>query len=373
MLRIVVERSGTVLFDEVFRKSLVSIGRDAANDIVLDDSRVSAQHAVIKSDTEARFRIFDQSSNGTFWEGERIGTLRVEGPTLLTIADEFQVTLIPIQKGGTEQARGIDLTAPTVVDDEIPQLDVGVTAPHLRVDQSQPLGDAELRAISRDGELRAIVFSESVMIGRSSECDLQFLSRDISRRHCTISATSHGFVIHRLSAKNGLTVNDRELGQGESLTLKDGDVIRMCEEEVIFLYPATRPHGKVSMNLPQDAAPNLDVAVVRRGCADGTVTAFDLVGFLGAKTCARFEEEMMRQLRTSRRVMIDLGYLVGLDGSGIASLGRIVKEAEAVNVPIQFIRVTPRVADMLTYSPLNPVLNTHICNSEETAIRRLRS
>jgi anti-anti-sigma regulatory factor len=127
------------------------------------------------------------------------------------------------------------------------------------------------------------------------------------------------------------------------------------------------------MNLPQDAAPNLDVAVVRRGCADGTVTAFDLVGFLGAKTCARFEEEMMRQLRTSRRVMIDLGYLVGLDGSGIASLGRIVKEAEAVNVPIQFIRVTPRVADMLTYSPLNPVLNTHICNSEETAIRRLRA
>ncbi|HEY5609991.1 MAG TPA: STAS domain-containing protein, partial [Thermoanaerobaculia bacterium] len=110
----------------------------------------------------------------------------------------------------------------------------------------------------------------------------------------------------------------------------------------------------------------------RRGCNDPDVTAVDVVGFLGVKTWNKFEEQMLRYVQSSRRLLIDLGYLVGVDGTGLASLGRVVKEAEQLGVSIQVIRLTPRIADVLSYSALKQVLGRYISTSEETAIRRLK-
>ena len=52
-------------------------------------------------------------------------------------------------------------------------------------------------------------------------------------------------------------------------------------------------------------------------------------------------------------------------------MGRVIAKAEESGVRIQFIRVTPKIADLLSYSELKNLLTNHVSRSEETAVRRL--
>jgi anti-anti-sigma regulatory factor len=177
-------------------------------------------------------------------------------------------------------------------------------------------------------------------------------------------------MIRRLSQKNPLLVNEHELSFGDSVTLRDGDVIRICDEEVVFLCPATRGVSR-GTTMPGEASPNFDLAVSPRGCFNPRVAAVDVIGFLGVKTYQKFEEQLRRELRAARLLLIDLGYLVGIDREGLASLGRMISEADRVGVKVQLIRVTPRIADLLSYSELRTLLTNYISRTEETAVRRL--
>jgi len=369
MLRIVVERAGEIVHDDTFRKAMISCGRDAANDIVLEAPYISSRHFLIKEDQAGRaFRIFDQSYNGTFWEGERIKTLRFDTPTVLKISD-FQLTLIPYDRSGTTETPGpVDLHATTVREDPDKFTRTGeILIP------GGLLGPAELRSVITAGEVKSVVFRDSASIGRSRGSTLQFLSRGVSRRHCVIFAGPSGWVVRRTSRKNGLAVNARDLAEGETAPLQDGDVLRFCDEQVIFLYPATRSADEPPPSLPAEGAPNLDLAVNRRACLDPDVSAFDVVGFLGSKTVGRFENELDEEIRSRRPILLDLGYLIGLDGSGLTGLGRVIQRAEKEDVPIQLIRVTPRIADLLSFSSLRRMLTRYFSSDEESAIRKLRS
>jgi len=373
MLRVIVERSGDVVSDATFRKTLVSVGRDASNDVVLDDDQISSIHLLVKRDesTPDAFRVFDQSFNGTFWEEERIKTLRVQRPTVLRLGG-FHLTLVPFEASGTAEAPApIDHHAQTV-QESIPAEENFRTAPYRRVEPQPAVQKAELRSISGTGELKALIFTGEALVGRSAECDLQFSSREISRRHCLIFSANGAYFVRRLSEKNNLEVNAREIGSGETMQLKNGDVIRLCEEEILFLHPATAGPVSSDVSMRLEAAPNVDLALSPRACADTTVTAFDVIGFLGAKTWTRFEQELQAQFRTSRRILLDLGYLIGLDGSGLSSLGRTIAEAQRVGIEMRLVRLTPRVMDIIRLSTLGPVLSRYISTTEDTAIKRLR-
>ena len=85
----------------------------------------------------------------------------------------------------------------------------------------------------------------------------------------------------------------------------------------------------------------------------------------------RFEEELTKELARSACVLVDLGFLANVDRDGIAAIGRIIEKAEESGVKIQFIRVTPKIADLLSYSELKNLLTKYVSRSEETAVRRL--
>lgn len=377
MLRVVVERDGAVLEDRLFSKTTLSIGRLPENDVVIDDAQVSARHLVVRNDSAEGFRVFDQSSNGTFWEGGRISTLRFERETVLRVAN-YGVTLIPVLRSGTEQMPppSIDLFARTAVDQSLPRPGADPsheTAEHQgRQTPITELPAAELRAVSQGGELRALVFRGRALIGRAPECDLRLPAPDISRQHALITAGANGYMARRLSKKNPLEVNEQEIAFGDSVVLRDGDVIRICDEEVVFLCPATHTTNS-GTTIPGEASPNFDLAVSPRGCFNPRVAAVDVVGFLGVKTFQKFEEQLRRELVSARLLMIDLGYLVGIDREGLASLGRMISEADRIGVKVQLIRVTPRIADLLSYSELKNLLANYISRTEETAVRRLLS
>lgn len=377
LLRVIVEREGAVIRDHIFRQGLVSVGRTAENDVVIDEDWVSAKHIVIRADEqEGSYRLFDQSTNGTFLEGQRITTLRFDSETVLTTGDS-KITLIPIVRTGTDE---VDLFAGTVAEQELPpeivqaaaKGEVAVksdTRPHERAARLRDLPEAELRAVTQDGELKNFIFRGRALVGRAPECDVRFSALDVSRQHFEIVAGDGGYVIRRLSRKNPIEVNETEIGPDATVILRDGDVVRMSDEEILFLCPAT--HAGRGSTVPGAALPGSDLEVSRRGCFSPKVAAFDVAGILNAGSAERFEERFIREIETAQHLLVDLGFLAGIDRDGIAALGRIASKAEEMGVKIQFIRVTPKIADLLSYSELKTLLSNHVSRSEETAVRRL--
>jgi pSer/pThr/pTyr-binding forkhead associated (FHA) protein/anti-anti-sigma regulatory factor len=371
VLRIVVERQGAIVRDHIFRQSLVSFGRAAECDVRIDEGWVSAKHLVIRADEkDGVYRLFDQSSNGTFHEGERITTLRFDRETVLTTGD-CKITLIPIVRTGTDE---VDLFAGTVAEQELPReiteaVAKSDTQPHDKMPRLAELPEAELRAVTQDGELKNFIFRGRALVGRAPECDVRFSALDVSRQHFEIVARESGYVLKRLSRKNPVEVNEAEIGPDAAVMLRDGDVIRMSDEEVVFLCPAT--HAGRGSTVPGEALPASGLEVSRRGCFNPQVAAFDVVGMLNGETAGEFEEKLGGEVESCRHMLVDLGFLADIDRDGIAAMGRVISKAEESGVGIQFIRVTPKIADLLSYSELKNLLTNHVSRSEETAVRRL--
>jgi len=65
---------------------------------------------------------------------------------------------------------------------------------------------------------------ERFTLGRSPDCDLVFLERQLSRYHVRIEHDADGYLLRDLGSKNGTTVNGEPV-QGQPYRLRDGDEI----------------------------------------------------------------------------------------------------------------------------------------------------
>jgi pSer/pThr/pTyr-binding forkhead associated (FHA) protein len=77
---------------------------------------------------------------------------------------------------------------------------------------------AQLIALS-DG-LRILLDKPILLLGRDAECDIQFESRKISRRHCCIAQVGERLVVRDLGSTNGIRINGVRVLEGY---LKAGD------------------------------------------------------------------------------------------------------------------------------------------------------
>lgn len=73
---------------------------------------------------------------------------------------------------------------------------------------------------------------EPLVIGRSSQCDVQIDQESVSRNHCRVNNTGRGYAIRDLGSTNGTYVND-ELA--ESMDLRDGDQIKVGRTILKFI------------------------------------------------------------------------------------------------------------------------------------------
>ncbi len=81
-----------------------------------------------------------------------------------------------------------------------------------------------------DGSLsgtRRSLGAEPVTLGRSPDCDLVFLERQISRYHARIEHDAEGYLLRDLGSKNGTEVNDDAI-RGQPYRLRDGDEINLA-------------------------------------------------------------------------------------------------------------------------------------------------
>jgi pSer/pThr/pTyr-binding forkhead associated (FHA) protein len=242
-LKVIVERSGERVYNGVFRKSLISIGRDSDNDLVLYDPYISSRHLVVKSEGARAYSVFDQSSNGTFCDGRRVSSMRFDDEILLRVSC-YDVSLAPVFDSGADARSAVDLIADTALDEPLPE-DGQLTAQY----QAGPKGlaalpQAELRFKTPSGDVRSMIFHGQALVGRAPGCDLCFEGPDVSRQHFQILGAANGYSLRRLSSKNPVQVNDHVLAEGASLLLRDGDVICFSDERIVFLCPPSGPRGR---------------------------------------------------------------------------------------------------------------------------------
>ena len=68
--------------------------------------------------------------------------------------------------------------------------------------------------------VRILVDKPILLVGRDSECDIQFDSRKISRRHCCIAQIADQLIVRDLGSTNGIRINGVRVLEGY---LKAGD------------------------------------------------------------------------------------------------------------------------------------------------------
>lgn len=101
---------------------------------------------------------------------------------------------------------------------------------------------ATLSAAPRKGETVVVEVSKSlggglIVLGRSSECDVQIPEDTVSRRHARLEATRYGWSISDLGTKNGTWVGPLKVTPNEPVTLVDGARIQLGAVELFFMTP----------------------------------------------------------------------------------------------------------------------------------------
>jgi ABC-type multidrug transport system ATPase subunit/pSer/pThr/pTyr-binding forkhead associated (FHA) protein len=171
---------GSSKFD--LSKDVITIGRDSASDIVVDDQEVSRQHAKLERKQDY-YEIKDLgSTNGLTFEGKRIDHKTLAGGDVLWLTKSISITFLAPEK------------------------------------EAAPAGIPQKLAVKGQ---------KLLTIGRSPENDIVLDHPAVSRKHAQIVQKGAGdiYILEDLGSSNGTYVNGIKVVQ--PVTLKKGDIIHI--------------------------------------------------------------------------------------------------------------------------------------------------
>lgn len=79
-----------------------------------------------------------------------------------------------------------------------------------------------------------------LLLGRHQECDIQLVSRKVSRRHCCIAQVGDHLVVRDLGSTNGIRVNGVRVTEGR---LKPGDELTIGNHRYEVRWEALEPQA----------------------------------------------------------------------------------------------------------------------------------
>jgi hypothetical protein len=97
--------------------------------------------------------------------------------------------------------------------------------------------------IALDDGLRILLDKPILLLGRDAECDIQFESRKISRRHCCIAQVNERLLVRDLGSTNGVRINGVRIIEG---SLKAGDELTIGNHRYRVSWDSvpSNPHSK---------------------------------------------------------------------------------------------------------------------------------
>jgi type II secretory pathway predicted ATPase ExeA len=116
----------------------------------------------------------------------------------------------------TQRGRHSDDLADTLGEDEV----------------AEPMGRVIVATEGRTTQELPLKFGR-IIIGRTSDNDLQVDSRFVSRHHCQIITGAEGSVIEDLNSTNGIFVQGKRVRRHN---LNDGDIVVIGKHEIMYVY-----------------------------------------------------------------------------------------------------------------------------------------
>ena len=230
MFRVTMQFAGKPVRNYTFEKSLVTIGRDATCDIVVDNIGASRRHAMIEQTQDGYVLADLRSNNGTFVSGERILHHR------LTDADEFLIGKYAFRFESVDAVTSMDTEPvfPEAPAEQTVHLDAADVA-KLRQRSSRRVAEQAAQIVQLAPEKCRQNFrlgDAFHVIGKDGHATVHLAGMFAPRFAGVLVKSAAGYQL--VATSRGLKVNGRHV---PAVALQDGDLLecgkarlRYCEE-----------------------------------------------------------------------------------------------------------------------------------------------
>ena len=182
-----------------------TIGRDPKSDIVVNEDRVSWQHAVLKLDRGSWVLEDTGSTNGTFVGTQKVQKITLDGETTVRLGHPADGPELTCSTGAPPRPRTVIAAKPVMAAPAAPVMATGAsTASHREPSVIRRLPTKVLR------------------IGRAPDNDVVVSDLSVSRYHAELRRTANAYQIVDLDSHNGTFVNGQQVG---SAPLTEGDIV----------------------------------------------------------------------------------------------------------------------------------------------------
>ena len=219
-------------FDYDFEQAVISLGRDPSNDVQVPLTTVSRHHARVFFERGDYFLEDLGSTHGTkhndrdLTRGEKRLLRSGDRISIISFHINFEVSSNIIKE--RQPGERTEQLVRDVVEGVLQSLESESEHPSLRI-MNGP--DEGRRFTLSDG-------AAELVIGRSPDCDITLDDNNISRRHCLVKRSWHGFTAQDLGSRNGVLVNSQEINGPQML--RDGDEIQIGGVKLTFIDPPSR-------------------------------------------------------------------------------------------------------------------------------------
>ena len=196
-----------------------TVGRDADNDVVLDDPYASRQHVVVRVE-DGKAHLFDLGSNGgTKVNGKEIGGGRVELNSVIRVGD---TELSLLQVDNPKQFAQATMSGNTMTDRRGEQVGVLVVKSGVDAGKSFMLSEGDNT------------------IGRGNGPTINLSDESVSRQHAVIRCQNGKLTLFDVGSSSGTALNGQSIG-GHLIT--NGDVISVGRSEFTMMASKAQPVG----------------------------------------------------------------------------------------------------------------------------------
>lgn len=195
----------------------LTIGRDEANDLVIDHDEISGFHAEIHNEENGIFLVDLGSKNGTSHQGKPI-----KGRVQLKAWDEFAIASIKAELVDPNRRRPTKAMK-SVTDEDL----AGLPQTERDIDKTKArpsVGGWVLIGLSEEVKGKSQPVAGKITVGRGDHCELTLPNELASREHARLELDGKRLFVEDLGSTNGTWINGkRTSGRTE---VRNGDELR---------------------------------------------------------------------------------------------------------------------------------------------------
>jgi pSer/pThr/pTyr-binding forkhead associated (FHA) protein len=226
MAKLVLSKGGSVLYQCFLDKDRVGVGRDAHNQVVVDDPAVAGEQAEIISIGNDHILEDRQTASGTFVNGRRVERHILQHGDVVELGSFYLRYLNP------RVASAIDLERTMLIDG------LYGTADEVGKESRPPAGVARVPS-ARPGKIRFPKGRIKILAGKraGSIVELDRVVATLGKRGdrlAVLTRRPHGYFITHVEGRRYPRVNGQSVGK-EARMLQNGDIIEFADEKLQFL------------------------------------------------------------------------------------------------------------------------------------------